>query len=394
MNKYLKKPLVFAIIATLVSVIIFLWFTFLYGMIGTFHWHREVWTIYRILLVMLFLPAIFTIIYLIKPNKATKIISFIMSGFILFLWCAIFVGLSALSSVKFDRSGLDILKADEPLPVQATNPSPEGDKNLIAHYAFASDPHWGSGKSNGEARNTILRQIDSRNYDAFFLLGDVSEVGILASNYKEAIKDIRENLKHTKMRAIPGNHDALVNGLPLFKSAFLNKNDKYYYRMDNGKIHMIFLNMLWDTAEFSKKQEKWLIEQLESIPQEETVIVISHCYITGSGYWDETAQRNWGDIPDVVERVCPILEKYNVDLSLSGHNHFFEYLTKDGVSYAILGAMGGKLDEDLIYSSPYSKWINNTDFGWIDIKFYDSYMDLVYYKTDGSVLYRTSVQTK
>ena len=160
MNKYLKKPLVFAIISTLVSLIIFLWFTFLPGMIGTFHWHTLVLSIWRGLLAMLFIPAIFAVIYLIKPNKATKIISFIMSGLILFLWCAIFLGLSVMSSAKFDRSGLDIMKVDEPLPVNADNPNPLNEKGLIAHYAVASDPHWGSAKSNLEARNSILAHSD------------------------------------------------------------------------------------------------------------------------------------------------------------------------------------------------------------------------------------------
>ncbi len=394
MNKYLKKPLVFAIISTLVSLIIFLWFTFLPGMIGTFHWHTLVLSVWRGLLALLFIPAIFAVIYLIKPNKATKIISFIMSGLILFLWCAIFLGLSVMSSAKFDRSGLDIMKVDEPLPINADNPNPSNEKGLIAHYAVASDPHWGSARSNVEARNSILAQIDELNYDGFFILGDVSEVGLLAGNYKEAIEDLSDNLKHTKIRVLAGNHDALVNGLPLFRSAFMDKKDKWYYRMDNGTVHFIFMNMLWDTAEFTKKEEKWLIDQLESIPQEDTVIVISHCYILGSGYWDEMAQRNWGDIPDVVDRLCPILEKYNVDLSMSGHNHFFEHLTKDSVDYAILGAMGGKLDEDLIYSSPYSKWINNTDFGWLDLKIYNSYMDLTFLNQYGESIYKTSIRTR
>jgi 3',5'-cyclic AMP phosphodiesterase CpdA len=205
---------------------------------------------------------------------------------------------------------------------------------------------------------------------------------------------MRDNLKNTKTLVIPGNHDFIVNGYPAFKQAFMKKGDKKYFRMDNGSIHLIFLFMEWDDVEFSRSQEKWLIKQLEEIPQEETVIVLSHCYITGSGYWDSAAQKYWGDIPSVVKRLCPILEKYRVDLSLSGHNHFFEFLEKDSVDYMIIGGMGGKLDKNLEYSSPYSKWLDNDNFGWLDMKVYPAYLELTVYKDDGTVLTTKRVATK
>ena len=173
----------------------------------------------------------------------------------------------------------------------------------------------------------------------------------------------------------------------------MQKGDKKYFRMDNGTIHMIFLYMVWDDAELSKTEEKWLIKQLEEIPQEDTVIVLSHCYVLGSGYYDSAAGKNWGDIPSVVKRVCPILEKYGVDLVLTGHNHFFEFLEKDSVDYMVLGAMGGKLDKDLVNPSPYSTWLNNDDFGWVDMKVYKNYLELTVYKYDGSVLNTKKIAT-
>ena len=284
---------------------------------------------------------------------------------------------------------IKFLSQKEPLPV--TENSTE--KDLLGHYAFASDPHWGSGNSNAEARTKILQQINLRNYDAFFCLGDISEVGMVPPIMQSALNDLRDNLPNTKMLAIPGNHDFIVNGYPCFKNAFMQKGDKKYFRMDNGTIHMIFLFMVWDDAEFSKTQEKWLIKQLEEIPQEDTVIVISHCYVTGSGYYDSAAGKNWGDIPTVVDKLCPIFEKYGVDLSLSGHNHFFEFLEKDDVNYVILGGMGGKLDTDLIYTSPYRTWIDNENFGWVDLKVYKNYIDLTIYKYDGTILNAQKIAT-
>ena len=384
-----KKTFNLGLIAIAICAVTFIWFTVRPGLIGTFHWHKGIFFAYIMLLVTALLPVIFLVINILKTTKATTILSRVFSIFSMCLWIIIYVALTILPRLPVDNSGIKFLSQKEPLPV--TENSTE--KDLLGHYAFASDPHWGSGNSNAEARTKILQQINLRNYDAFFCLGDISEVGMVPPIMQSALNDLRDNLPNTKMLAIPGNHDFIVNGYPCFKNAFMQKGDKKYFRMDNGTIHMIFLFMVWDDAEFSKTQEKWLIKQLEEIPQEDTVIVISHCYVTGSGYYDSAAGKNWGDIPSVVDKLCPIFEKYGVDLSLSGHNHFFEFLEKDDVNYVILGGMGGKLDTDLIYTSPYRTWIDNENFGWVDLKVYKNYIDLTIYKYDGTILNAQKIAT-
>jgi len=384
-----KKTFKIGLIASIICVITFIWFSLRPGLMGTLHWHTGINAAYILLLVTAALPLLFCLLNLFKDNKATRILSRIFSIFSASLWLIIYIALMILPRLPLDNSGITFLSQKEPLPVSNNT----GSDKALAHYAFASDPHWGSGKANEDARINILKQIDSRNYDAFFCLGDVSEVGMIPPIMQGALDDIKNNLKNTKLLAIPGNHDFIVNGYPTFKKAFMQKGDELYFRMDNGSIHMLFLFMVWDDVEFSGKQEKWLIKQLEEIPQSDTVIVISHCYVTGSGYYDSSAKKNWGDIPGVVDRLCPILEKYNVDLSLSGHNHFFEFLEKERVDYLILGTMGGALDKDLIYTSPYSTWRNNTDFGWVDMQIFKNYIDLTLYKDNGSVLMTKRIST-
>ena len=383
-----KKTFNLGLIASIVCAVIFIWFSVRPGLFGTFHWHVGIKCAYILLFVIAALPVLFWILSTFIDKKALNILSRIFSIFSMSLWIIIYVALMILPRLPIDNAGLNLLTQTDPLPAEKTA------DGAIAHYAFASDPHWGSSNSNDEARKKIMQQINSGDYDAFFCLGDISEVGMIAPIMQSAVDDMRDNLKNTKTLVIPGNHDFIVNGYPAFKQAFMKKGDKKYFRMDNGSIHLIFLFMEWDDVEFSRSQEKWLIKQLEEIPQEETVIVLSHCYITGSGYWDSAAQKYWGDIPSVVKRLCPILEKYRVDLSLSGHNHFFEFLEKDSVDYMIIGGMGGKLDKNLEYSSPYSKWLDNDNFGWLDMKVFQGYLELTVYKFDGTVLTTKRVATK
>ena len=296
------------------------------------------------------------------------------------IWIAVFVAFTIIGSAKVDNSGMNLLHLEKGCPE-------------LKHIALASDPHWGASTANAEARIQILKNMEDGDYDLCLLTGDISDFGMITSYMDEAVKDIRTYMPTTLLRAIPGNHDALINGLPIFKRTFMDKDDKYNFRLDSGKVHILFLNMLWDSSELSKPQEKWLIQQLEEIPQEETVIVISHCYVVSSGYYDPTAGRYWGDLQDVMKRLCPIFEKYHVDLHMSGHDHFFEYLEKDGVNYMVLGAMGGKLDSPITYNSPYSKWIDNTVFGYVDLVFTDNTIELSCLSKDNEVLFAKSIKT-
>ena len=387
-----KKTVIFGLLATIISLASYIWFTNTAGFQGTLNWHTTILKACIGLFVTVWLPAIFLILNLIKDNKLTKILSYVFSGLMTLVWIGVFIAFNLLASAKVDNSGINLIHL---------NGTQNGNLNknqtgtpAFNHIALASDPHWGASTANPQARNKILQNIEAGNYDMALITGDIADFGMMKSHYQEATDDIRKNMPTTPLRAIPGNHDALINGLPNFKRIFMDKNDKYYFRMDSGKNHILVLNMLWDSSELTKNQEKWLIKQLEEIPQEENVVVITHCYVVSSGYYDPAAGKSWGDLEDVMSRLCPIFEKYHVDLHLSGHDHFFEFLEKDGVNYLVLGAMGGKLDSPLTYHSPYSKWVNNSDFGYVDLQFDDGTIKISCLSEDNQLLFEKSIKTK
>lgn len=385
-----KKYFVFTLISFVLTSVLAIWFNNICGVKGLFNWHIFFRTLFGALSFLFVLPVISFVIFLFTDKKPLRITGYVLDCIAVVIWLGLFLFLTGTSLVKVKGSGhenMNILYPQEPLPSRARA---DGSK---MHYAFTSDPHWGAGTRNAEATRKILRNIDKGDYDACFITGDIAEFGMFSSYYEEAVNDIKQNLCNTPFRAITGNHDTLINSLSKFKRTFMEKDSDYYYRMDNGNVHVIVLKLLWDMSEWSSKQEKWLVEQLESIPQEDTVIVVSHCYIISSGYYDSAAGRNWGDIPEVVETLCPILEKYNVDLHISGHDHFFEYSEKEGIGYAVVGTMGGKLDSDFCYYTPYSKWLDFTHFGWMDMKIFENKMLLDFLDEDGNSLYKTEIKT-
>lgn len=393
MKNNLLKERVFqiALISLLVTVLCSLWYYTRCGIQGLMTWQMFYDSLFKGFFAICLLPVLAIIPWLIWKNKGTRIVSYVFSGTAAFLWVMMVIVLSVMNLLGTPAAQLTLLKASDPLPVHEISNSNTSDP--VIKLGFASDPHWGASHENAEARYNVLDGLSSSGNDAVFLLGDIAEMGIL-NDYDRAIDDLEAHLNSVPLRVLPGNHDTLVCSLPHFKKMFNQKGEPDYYRMDGGNVHILVICVLWDQHEFSKKQEKWLVSQLESIPPEDTVIVLSHCYLYGSGYFDELAGFYWGDIPGVTDWICPILEKYNVDLAVNGHDHFFEYLEKGNTSYSIVGAMGGKLDDNLTYVSPWSKWMNNTDFGWLEATVYTDRIELEFCNEFGEIIHTETVQTR
>lgn len=392
MKNYLRERVIqLALLSLLVTVLCSIWYFTRCGIQGLMNWHIFFKGLFAGFFSVCLLPVLAVIPWLIWKNKPTAVISYVFSGFAAGFWIILVLALTVMNCLGKPASNLTLLKAADPLPVHEVA---AGDTTTpVLRLGFGSDPHWGASHENAEARTRILKGLDSSDNDAVFLLGDIAEMGIL-SDYPKAIGDLETYLSDVPLRVIPGNHDTIVCALPHFKKMFRQKDEPDYYRMDGGNVHIIVIRVLWDQHEFSKKQEKWLISQLESIPEEDTVIVLSHCYLYGSGYYDDLAGKFWGDIPEVTEWICPILEKYNVDLAVNGHDHFFEYLENEGTAYSVVGTMGGKLDENLEFVSPHSQWLDNTDFGWLEATVYTDRIELQFIDEYGKLLHSETVKTK
>ncbi len=259
----------------------------------------------------------------------------------------------------------------------------------LVRLAFSSDCHIGSGRNNPEATRSILRTVNG-GYDAFFALGDFSETGFPGTDLQKAAELFAEELTVVPVATLMGNHDGLVGGSWRFGKYF---NAERYYRVDSGTTHVIALNLLWGTESFSHAQKKWLIKTLASIPHTDTTIVISHCYFRASGYNDPETGMDWFDHPAMLREIAPILEKDGVDLVISGHNHFMEYLehpSADGqgsTAYAIIGTFGGILDPDRTYVSPDSRWFDNKHFGFLEVVIGEGSMELTFRDESGKALH-------
>ncbi len=242
--------------------------------------------------------------------------------------------------------------------------------------ALSSDPHYGREASDAAARSAILRlsqaEYSAGQLDAFIDLGDTVEMGMDPGDWREALESITRDAPTLPFIALMGNHDAMIGGVFRWRAAFAAGKGKRgipegglsasSWRMDEGPVHFIALDLLWGPEGFGRKEQAWLASQIASIPDNEYIVVLSHCFFYSSGYTDSDTGKPWYDHAAMLEKVAPLLAG-KVDLVVSGHNHYMEWIETGGTAWAVVGAMGGKPDPIPTYMSPGSVWFSQGVFG-------------------------------
>ncbi len=352
-------------------------------------------------------PLILSLIGLIwqhKPEaKAGAIIDIITIGLsaLFVVVCIIGFGEIQLRSRALPKKITRINLVDPDKGILAKGPV-DADGDQVLRLALSSDPHWGSKKSTPSARDSILKSIAAElpARDAFFILGDNVDFGMYSSYWESEAEDLKAALGTMPVRPILGNHDGFLNGQSnycafCFPSTIKSSSGSpYYYSIDAGPARIYVIDLLWGTQEFSAKQQAWFEKALADTPEGKLKIVLSHCFVFSSGYVDPGTQQPWYDHKDTIAKISPILEKYHVNLMVSGHNHYMEYLENNGVSYAIVGAMGGPLDPPRTYSSPASKWFRQGVFGYLDLDATVKGIDLNFRDQNGQLLENVNIPAR
>jgi predicted MPP superfamily phosphohydrolase len=321
-----------------------------------------------------------------KPGAVLAMGAFAFAAFAL----ALSGGLLAfvVSSSGSARYPVPALKLVDPAAgIAASNP--DGTLRL----SLSSDPHWGAPTSDAEARSRLLRSVAEARpkRDAFFILGDNVETGMEETSWHQEARDLAAALGDMPILSVLGNHDGLIGGQRQFERHFFpaslktDSGNRFYYSMEAGPATIVVLELLWGTESFGTDQAAWLEKRLSSLPAGRQVIVLSHSFIYASGYVDEFGM-GYFDNPDNIAKIAPILERHKVALVVSGHDHDMELLRHDGVTYAVVGTMGGVLDPEPSYRSPASLWFKSGVHGRLDLDISDSGIALAFRDQNGQTL--------
>jgi len=101
--------------------------------------------------------------------------------------------------------------------------------------------------------------------------------------------------------------------------------------------------------------------------------------------------KQYYDPVEMVQQVAPLLEKYKVDLVISGHSHHLEFLQKNGVSYAVVGGLGAPLDPVASFKSLASLWYLPQQHGFLDVTIHPATIELHFRDPNGNELKSFSI---
>lgn len=205
--------------------------------------------------------------------------------------------------------------------------------------------------------------------------------------YDEAFADINAS---TTIVPVSGNHDGFgvedwfTNTFNLDTSESVQTKDGVNYSYDYGNAHFAVLNTN-DLLAISNAQLKWLENDMNSTSKDWKIVFMHKSpYTLGK-------DGKWPDALYLQSSLTKVLDKCNVDIVFSGHDHMYlrtkqltdNKLAENGVTYVLAGTAGTKryeirsfladnfLDTDFIgamtvQKNNYANYWNGTDWNSTD----------------------------
>jgi acid phosphatase type 7 len=191
---------------------------------------------------------------------------------------------------------------------------------------------WGDSGYGGSDQATLFGQIMTVPFDFVLHAGDLAyDAGTRGQFERTVFKVYAPLLRQFAIFPVSGNHEyETEQAAPYLESFVLPENGDHerYYSFDWGDVHFVGL----DTERIGTPQAEWLDADLmkNRLPW---TIVIGHRPPYSSG-------EHGGD-DDFRSYFIPVLEKYQVPLVLSGHEHQYERThVLNGVTYIVTGGGG------------------------------------------------------
>jgi hypothetical protein len=191
------------------------------------------------------------------------------------------------------------------------------------------------GPGQREVARQMQRWMQGRGHgarlDLWVLLGDIAYGRGSQAQYNTGFFGAYpEILKHCAPWAVFGNHDA--ESLVFFNifdpptdgaAGGVPSGDEHYYAIDDGNVHILMLDSE-TSPEHPGPMANWIERDLAANTRQWTIACFHHApYSDGThssdgSFWFGSKMRS------MRENIVPILERYDVDLVLSGHSHDYE----------------------------------------------------------------------
>lgn len=217
--------------------------------------------------------------------------------------------------------------------------------------AFAADTQapmfvetlWLRSHNNRKATRLLFEDVLHRRPAAFFLLGDLVNLGYSNRQWKPIDRYVQAlRAAAIPVHAILGNHEVMGRpraGMSKFQQRFPDHLPTgYVVRVADAAVVLVNSNFSTLSDEEEAAQTLWYRTTLQQLDEDGSVRFI----ITGCHHSPYTASRIVKPSREAEEKFVPayLLSRKSC-LFLSGHCHAYEHYKKEGKDFLVIGGGGG-----------------------------------------------------
>jgi predicted phosphodiesterase len=216
---------------------------------------------------------------------------------------------------------------------------------------------YGDSRSNPEMHQKIVNQIIKLKPAAIFHVGDLVDNPDSKEEWASVINIIQPLKNIAPFFVAAGNHE---KASPEYYNNFELPGNEKWYSWDKDNVHVIVLDTN-NPLVIKSEQYDWLENDLINVSPDKFVIVVTHHPLLSVGYHSE-------EIVGFEKDLLALLEKYNVKIIFSGHDHNYERFFYKGINHIICGGGGTALHAQKIESIYLNKFIYSHNFCLVSVK--------------------------
>lgn len=252
-------------------------------------------------------------------------------------------------------------------------------------YKFASIGDYGKDGANEQAVSGLVR---SWSPDLVFTLGDnnyengaTSTIDInIGKYYHEFIYPYTGSYGQgdTVNRFFPslGNHDWITAGAVPYLNYFALPNNERYYDFVKGSVHFYSIDSdphETDGIDSSSVQAQWLKSRLAASTERWKIVYFHHPPFTSGSTHGPTPALRWP------------FKNWGASIVMSGHEHIYERLNIDSLTYIING-LGGKSIYPMGTPVTGSLVRYNADYGAMLLNVYNDSINFKFINRSGNII--------
>ncbi len=182
------------------------------------------------------------------------------------------------------------------------------------------------------AMKYIAADTEKPFIDYWLLLGDNAYTSGTQRQFNDALFNAYEEMiKHYVPHAINGNHDARrwafydIFDFPTDgQSGGIPSDTEQFYAIESGNVHIIMLDSQHGDFTPGSDLMQWLERDLKANRKPWCIVAFHHPPYSDGSHKSDHKHDSGGRLFAVRENAVPLLERYGVDLVLSGHSHGYE----------------------------------------------------------------------